>query len=162
MSVGSITGITIVVALLGVLVVGLLSYMSSLVRRAYELKVELHGEMDRGLRQIETDMDLRAKHARRDLQEEMGKLRETLKTEGERRHEDLIASVDATLDAWRAEQVKVQTANTQAVEELRQRHRVLQQELSAVNAELRRLGGGSLSGGNGNGGGGSGSSTGVL
>lgn len=139
MSAGSITGMTIIVALLGVLVVGLLTYMSSLVRRAYELKVELHGEIDRGLRQIESDIEMRSRKMRQDVHDDMGKLKEALKQGVEQRHQETLATLDGTLAAYRDQQDKALGDHARVIEDLRRRQKALQRDLETVALELGRL-----------------------
>lgn len=140
MDVGSVTGMTVIVALLGVLVVGLLTYMSALVRRAYELKVELHNEIERGLKRIEEDLEAKNRRLRREVQDDIGKSKDAIRQDNDRRYEETIGLLDGTLDAFR-EQLQTSTAEqNKAIEDLRARHATLKREMTHVNAALARHG----------------------
>ncbi|EKV28109.1 hypothetical protein C882_1110 [Caenispirillum salinarum AK4] len=140
MDVGSVTGMTVIVALLGVLVVGLLTYMSALVRRAYELKVELHNEIERGLKRIDEDLDAKNRRLKREVQDDIAKSKDAIRQDNERRHEETISLVDGTLDAFR-EQLQTTTAEqNKVIEDLRARQATLKREISHVNAALQRAG----------------------
>jgi small-conductance mechanosensitive channel len=140
MDVGSITGMTVIVALLGVLVVGLLSYMSSLVRRAYELKVELHNEIDRGLKRIEEDLDVKNRRLKREAQDDIAKSKDAIRQENDRRQEETVALLDGTLDAFREQIQAAHGDQNRAIEDLRARHATLKREIAQINQALHKHG----------------------
>lgn len=121
MNAGSVTGMTVVIALLGVLVVGLLTYMSALVRRAYELRVELHNEIERGLRRIEDDLDAKSRRLKREVQEDIGKSKDAIRQDNDRRYEETINQLYGALDAYREQLQTATVEQDKAVEELRAR-----------------------------------------
>ncbi|WP_404384521.1 hypothetical protein [Caenispirillum salinarum] len=140
MDVGSVTGMTVIVALLGVLVVGLLTYMSALVRRAYELKVELHNEIERGLKRIDEDLDAKNRRLKREVQDDIAKSKDAIRQDNERRHEETIGLVDGTLDAFREQLQTTTTEQNRVIDELRARHATLKREITHVNAALQKAG----------------------
>lgn len=139
MSAGSITAVTIIVGLLGVLVIGLLSYMSSLVRRAYELKVELRSELERGLAQMEGDIDMRSKKMRQDVQDDVTKLKNALRQDVEQRHAETLRTVNETVAAFREQQERTLADHVRAIEDLRRRHKALLHDVELVNTDVATL-----------------------
>lgn len=138
MAAESLTGFTVIIALLGVLVVGLLTYMSSLVRRAYELKVELHNEIERGLRRIEEDLDTKNRRLRREVQDDIAKSKDAIIQDNERRHDETVGIVDGTVAVLREQVESINEEQTLAIEDLRARHAALKREIAHVSAALHR------------------------
>lgn len=139
MSMSSVAGMTIALALLAVLVIGLLSYMSSLVRKAYELKVEVNALIDHRLKEVEEHMLGRGRQMRRDLQEELGKIRDGMAREAESHRQDVTAAATAQVAALRSDTEAMRAALVQALEDAGRRQRELQRTVEALQRDLVRL-----------------------
>lgn len=107
MNVIVIIGVTVGAALIIVLVIGLLSYMSSLVKSAYEIKVEIRSDMEAGLKKAEEDLTKKSKWMRQELGEDVGKMKAALEQDAERRMEAIQTKVNeaarAAADAAKAQ-----------------------------------------------------------
>ncbi len=139
MSMSSVAGMTIALALLAVLVIGLLSYMSALVRKAYELKVEVNALIDHRLKEVEEHMLGRGRQMRRDLQEELGKVRDTMAREAEAHRQDITAATAGQVSALRSDTEAMRVALLQALEDTTRRQQELQRALESLQRDVARL-----------------------
>lgn len=116
------TVILVSLALGLLLVIGgtLVSYMGSLVKNAYTLKVEIQSEMEAGLKRAEEESDKRTKWIKRDLVEEIEKLKSAVSTDNQRKFGELADEL------------------TKKVEELEQAHKRDRQEMVRVIDALRQ------------------------
>lgn len=140
MSTPSIAAVAIGLALFAVLVIGLLTYLSGLMRKAYELKVELDTKLDLRLAQIEDDVAARAKRLRKEVQEDVAKMRDGVLREAEQRGAAFAAEALDQVAVLREQADAGRAADAQAVEDLRRRHQELQRALEALRRDLVRLG----------------------
>lgn len=121
MSFLSITGVTLFIALAIVFAGSVVAYMARLVRHAYELKMELRGSLDDGLKQVNEEFDKRARAIRRDLIEEATKLREAVDTDAKRRIEEIGEGMRRDLVALQNAVVADRAVAGKAVETLSSR-----------------------------------------
>lgn len=140
----SFSSVLIVSLAAGVVLViggGLMMYMANLVKAAYELKVQMNAELDERLTKMTDDLDKKSRWIKRDLLEEIDKIKMALQTDNARKFQDLAEPVAKRLEDLeqmirheRAEWVK-------AVESDRQNITVLDQKVRAVRRDLKRLDG---------------------
>lgn len=139
MSMSSVAGMTIGLALLAVLVIGLLTYMSALVRKAYELKVELNAVLDRRLAEIEEEAAGRSKKIRREVLDDVAKLKDQVARDAERLSAEAAAGAVAQIADLRRDREAARLAQAQAIDDLRRRQMDLQRALEAVGRDLARM-----------------------
>jgi hypothetical protein len=120
MSFWTVILVSLVLGLLLVIGGTLVSYMGSLVKNAYTLKVEIQAEMEAGLKRAEEESDKRTKWIKRDLVEEIDKLKSAVSTDNQRKFAELADEL------------------TKKVEELEQAHKRDRQEMVRVIDALRQ------------------------
>lgn len=134
MSFGAIAGITLTIALVLVVGVALMSYVSSLVKNAYQIKVELRADVENAIARMEAEMDRRSKALRKELGDEAGQMRDAVRQDIERRLKDMEDRLQKTTHelqgASRTEKV--------ALVEMQRRLKDLETDLAAVKGELAR------------------------
>ncbi|MEW5728174.1 MAG: hypothetical protein AB1918_10150 [Pseudomonadota bacterium] len=98
---GFSTVIVIALAAGVVLVIGggLMVYMSNLVRSAYELKVQINTEVEERLTKMGDDLDKKARWIKRDLLEEIEKIKTALQMDSARRIGELTEPLLKQLEA---------------------------------------------------------------
>lgn len=118
---------------------GLMMYMANLVRNAYELKVQINAEVDERLTKMADDLDKKSRWIKRDLLEEIEKIKVSLQTDNARKFQELaepvvrrVEEMDELLRRERAEWVK-------AVESDRQNITMLDTKIRGLRRDLRRL-----------------------
>ena len=77
---------------------GLIMYMSNLVKSAYDLKVQLKTDLDDRLNKISEDLDKKSKWIKRDLLEEIEKIRSALNADTTRRWDEMTGPILQRLD----------------------------------------------------------------
>lgn len=102
---GFSTVIVIALAAGVVLVIGggLMVYMSNLVRSAYELKVQINTEVEERLTKMGDDLDKKARWIKRDLLEEIEKIKTALQMDSARRIGELTEPLLKQLEALEAQ-----------------------------------------------------------
>ncbi|KAF0118236.1 MAG: hypothetical protein FD149_813 [Rhodospirillaceae bacterium] len=93
MSFFSITAVTLLIALLIMFAITMVAYMSSLVKNAYQLKIELRADLEDGLNKVEEATEKQMRMIKRELLDEIGKIRTNLENDVGRRLTELNASV---------------------------------------------------------------------
>ncbi|MBF0307475.1 MAG: hypothetical protein HQL41_17725, partial [Alphaproteobacteria bacterium] len=80
----------------GVLIIGggLMMYMGSLVKSAYQIKVEIRSEMEQGIRRLEEDIDKKSKWIKRDLIEEIDKMKAAVQTDNTKRFNEFLDTIN--------------------------------------------------------------------
>ncbi|MBF0095248.1 MAG: hypothetical protein HQL34_12005, partial [Alphaproteobacteria bacterium] len=63
----SLAGVALLIAFVAVFAVVVVSYMSSLVKNAYQIKIEIRSEMEDGLRRMSDDSEKWVRMTKRDL-----------------------------------------------------------------------------------------------
>ncbi len=116
MSFAALMGIALAIGIVTILGIALVSYMSSLARSAYELKVEMRKDLDDGIRRVEAEMVKQTKWARGDLMAEVERTRAAMLEDLGRRQQDIQAASTAEIQkreaAWTAERETLSTALT--------------------------------------------------
>lgn len=118
---------------------GLVMYMANLVKSAYELKVQINAEVEERLTKMGDDLDKKSRWIKRDLLEEIEKIKVAMQTDNQRKIGELadplhhkLAEIETLLKAERAEWVK-------AVESDRQNITSLDTRLKAVRRDLKKV-----------------------
>jgi hypothetical protein len=71
----TVTVVIFIVALVGVFAVALIVYLSSLVKSAYQIKVEMRNDLEEGLRRADDELNKRSRWIKRELLEEIEKIK---------------------------------------------------------------------------------------
>jgi hypothetical protein len=100
MSFAAVLGLTLVLVTVIVLGITLVTYLSSLARSAYELKVELRREMEDGMKRIEAETLRQTKFARGELMTEIERCRTATNDDIERRHAEYQTGAIAREALW--------------------------------------------------------------
>lgn len=128
-------GIAVMVLLLG----SLLVYMSQLVRNAYQIKIELQAELESGLGRIDDEAEKKLKWLKRDVFDEVEKVRANLGADSALRTSELQESLTRRLqereDQWKRDRGDLIKIIEQQREEIRQ----LDQKVRALRRDLRRV-----------------------
>ncbi|OAN66991.1 hypothetical protein [Magnetospirillum moscoviense] len=114
---------------------GLMMYMANLVRSAYEIKVQINSEVEERLSKMGEDLDKKSKWIKRDLLEDIDRVKTNLFTENSSKLNDITAPLLGRIEALE-QGLKAERAEWQkAVEADRA-------TIAALEARLRRGGGG--------------------
>lgn len=138
MSFGAVAGITITIALILIMGVGLMSYVSSLVKNAYQIKVELRNDVESAIARMDTEMDRRGRALRKELGDDAAKLRDSVQQDNDRRIKEIEDRLQKTLQdlntAGRDEKAATQTA----LADMRRRLKTLESDVVAIKTDLSR------------------------
>ena len=124
---------------------GLMMYMANLVKSAYEIKVQINSDVEDRLTKMGEDLDKKSRWIKRDLLEEIEKIKTALHTDNARKIDEmtgpLLAKVEgfeALLRNERAEWVKAIEADRAAISALDHRFKAApkKKEEPAKPAEL--------------------------
>lgn len=131
--------LTIGIAMMVLLLGSLLVYMSQLVRNAYQIKIELQAELDTGLSRIDNEAEKKLKWLKRDVFDEVEKVRANLGAESTLRTGELQEALNRRLqereDLWKRDRGELIKVIEQQREEIRQ----LDQKVRALRRDLRRV-----------------------
>lgn len=101
---------------------GLMMYMANLVKSAYEIKVQINTEVEERLTKMGEDLDKKSRWIKRDLLEEIEKIKAALQTDNARKMEELTGSLRQKVDGFesllhneRVEWVKAVDMDRQAI-----------------------------------------------
>lgn len=107
---------------------GLMMYMGNLVKSAYEIKVQINTDVDDRLTKMAEDLDKKSRWIKRDLLEEIEKIKAAVQSDNARKLEELAGPLVARLEAFeqhlaneRAEWVKAVEADRTAIAALETR-----------------------------------------
>lgn len=110
---------------------GLMMYMANLVKSAYEIKVQINTDVEERLTKMGEDLDKKSRWIKRDLLEEIDKIKTALQTDNARKMEELsapllakIEGLEGQLRAERAEWVKAVEADRAVIASLDSRLKV--------------------------------------
>lgn len=81
---------------------GLVMYMANLVHSAYELKVQINTEVDERLNRMAEEMDKKSRWIKRDLLEEIEKIKIALQTDNARKIQELSAPLLQRIEEYDA------------------------------------------------------------
>jgi hypothetical protein len=71
----TVTIVIFIVALIGVFAVALIVYLSSLVKSAYQIKIEMRNDLEEGLKRADEELNKRSRWIKRELLEEIEKIK---------------------------------------------------------------------------------------
>lgn len=71
----TVTVVIFIVALIGVFAVALIVYLSSLVKSAYQIKIEMRNDLEEGLKRADEELNKRSRWIKRELLEEIEKIK---------------------------------------------------------------------------------------
>ncbi len=125
----TLMGIALAIGTAVILGIALVSYMSSLARSAYELKVEMRKDLDDGIKHVETEMIKQTKWARGDLMAEVERTRTAMLEDLARRQQEVEAAFAAELKKRDETRAAEHEALTTAVADLGERVALLEQRL---------------------------------
>lgn len=101
---------------------GLMMYMANLVKSAYEIKVQINTDVEDRLTKMGEDLDKKSRWIKRDLLEEIEKIKIAIQTDNTRKLEELTGPLLAKVDGFqtllhneRAEWVKAIEADRAAI-----------------------------------------------
>lgn len=118
MSFAAVLGITLILVIVVVLGIALVTYLSSLARSAYELKVELRRDLEEGMKRVEAESTRQTKWARGELMAEIERCRAATTEDLERRQADAQLGVLQREETWRQERAALEATVAQLEERL--------------------------------------------
>ncbi len=121
---------------------GLMVYMGNLVRSAYELKVQINTEVEDRLTKMGDDLDKKARWIKRDLLEEIDKIKTALQTDNARKIAELsepllhqLQALETQLRDERGQLAKAIESNREGLTALDGRLKTLQRKFDRKDAE---------------------------
>jgi len=118
----SIVIIAFVIGAVAVIGIAIVSYMSSLVKNAYEIKIEMRKDLDDGLKLAQSEMVKASKSIRAELSNEAERTRNNLLEDLKRRFEETQSSLTAELkkrdEAWEEERDQLLDTISKLTEQL--------------------------------------------
>lgn len=81
---------------------GLMMYMANLVKSAYEIKVQINTDVEDRLTKMGEDLDKKSRWIKRDLLEEIEKIKTALQTDNARKIEEMTGPLLARVEAFEA------------------------------------------------------------
>jgi len=122
---------------------GLMMYMANLVRSAYEIKVQINNDVDERLGKMAEDLDKKSKWIKRDLLEELDKIKVAFATENATKVNALsepllkkVEMVEQMLRDERTEWVKAVEADRQSIAALDGKVKVMRRDLKRVEERV--------------------------
>lgn len=134
MSMSSVVIISLAAAVILIVGGGLMMYMADLVKNAYELKVQITADVDSRLSKMTEDIDKKSRWIKRDLIEEIEKIKAALETENIRRFEALALPLNNSVETFDAQIKRDRIEWSAAIE----RDRILIAQLDDRIEGLRR------------------------
>ncbi len=141
-----ISSILIISLAAGVVLVvggGVMMYMANLVKSAYEIKVQINSDVDERLTKIGDDLDKKSRWIKRDLIEEIEKIRVALATDNARKFQELTEPLTKRLDGLeqmlhgeRGEWVKAVEADRHLLGDVDGRIKALRRDIKRVEDRL--------------------------
>ncbi|MDO8606830.1 MAG: hypothetical protein Q7R40_09870 [Phaeospirillum sp.] len=138
----SMTSVLIVAFAAGVVLIvggGLVMYMAGLVKSAYELKVQINADIDERLGKMTEDLDKKSRWIKRDLLEEIEKIKAALESDNARKFQELgepvlkrIEELDQIIRKERGEWIK-------AIESDRENLTKLDAKIGGLRRDIKRL-----------------------
>jgi predicted transcriptional regulator len=118
---------------------GLMMYMANLVRNAYELKVQINSDIDERLGKIAEELDKKCRWIKRDVLEELEKIKLGLETDNSRKFNDLAEPVVKRIEELDALVRKERDEWVKAVESDRQNITTLDTKVRTLRRDIKRL-----------------------
>ena len=139
MSMSAILLISLAAAVVLVVGGGLMMYMSNLVRNAYDLKVQINSDMESLFKIVSDDVEKRAKWVKRDLIEEIDKIRANLVQTNAHAMQEMADPLLRRVDAMDLAMKKERADMVAALEESRQQIAGLESKIAQLRKDLRRF-----------------------
>jgi hypothetical protein len=95
MSFLTIAMVALIIGLVVVFAVALVGYLSSLVKNAYQIKVEMRADLEEGLKKMDDELNKRSKWLKREMIEEMEKIKAGMTTETAKRQVEMGEQLNA-------------------------------------------------------------------
>jgi len=133
----SVALISLVIGLFLVIGGALVVYMGSLVKSAYEIKVEIQSDLEAGLKKIEEETEKKIRWIKRDVVEEVDKIKSGMASDNQRRLAELTENLGSRVAALEAAQKQGQPEFSKALEALRQDIISLDQRTKAMRREQK-------------------------
>lgn len=114
---------------------GLMVYMGNLVRSAYEIKVQINTEVEERLTKMGEDLDKKSRWIKRDLLEEIGKIKEAMQVDNARKIGELADPLVKRIEALESLVKSSHTDLVKAIESDRASIAALDQKMKAVRAQ---------------------------
>lgn len=134
----SIAVITIAIAVVLVIGLALLSYVSSLVKSAYQIRVDMRSDLDSGLKRLDEEMRQKSRWMRTEVGEDVAKMKQAL----ERETEERLSTIQAEFQAAVRQMDTASRGDTATLhDQLAQAHHriaALEQDLRALKDEAAR------------------------
>ncbi len=122
---------------------GVMMYMANLVKSAYEIKVQISSDVDERLTKMGEDIDKKSRWIKRELAEEIDKIRVSLTTESAKKFQEmaepLLKQVEALEQAVRSERtewVKAVDTDRQSLTEVDGRIRAVRRDIKRIEERL--------------------------
>jgi polyhydroxyalkanoate synthesis regulator phasin len=122
---------------------GIMMYMANLVKSAYEIKVQINADVDERLSKMAEDLDKKSKWIKRDLMEEIDKIKTGLETQANRRFQEMseplakqAEDIELLFRAERTEWVKAIDTDRQTIAGLDSRIRALRRDIKRLEEKL--------------------------
>lgn len=133
----SITLIGLVAGLILVIGGALVVHMGSLVKNAYELKVEIKSDVEEGQKRIEAEVDKRLKWIKHDLIEDLEKSKAAIETTTQRQLSESLLAMDKRLAELTEGLAKDRADYGKVLEGLRTDIMVLDQRIKNLRRETK-------------------------
>lgn len=116
---------------------GLLMYMAQLVKNAYELKIQINSEVDERLTKMTEDLDKKSRWIKRDLIEEIEKIKIAMETSNAQKFAELTEPFNKRLEAMEETLRKDKAEWTKALNEDREVIKALDAKLGIIRREFK-------------------------
>jgi hypothetical protein len=116
---------------------GLMMYMAQLVKNAYELKVQINSEVDERLTKMAEDLDKKSRWIKRDLIEEIEKIKIAMETSNAQKFTELTEPFNKRLEAMEETLRKDKAEWTKALNEDREVIKALDAKLGVIRREFK-------------------------
>jgi len=138
MSMSSVVIISLAAAVILIIGGGLVMYMANLVKNAYELKVQIASDVDARMGKMAEDLDKKSRWIKRDLIEEIEKIKAAVETENIRKFEALALPLNNSVESFDAQIRRDRSEWTAAIEHDRALIAQLEDQIESLRAELKR------------------------
>ncbi|PKU25869.1 hypothetical protein CWS72_04755 [Telmatospirillum siberiense] len=115
----------------------LVIYMGSLVKSAYQLKIEIKGDVEEAFRRLEGDVEKKIRKVKHELVEEVDKIKVALQTDNQRKISEMLDGFSKRLSACETALASDRTEIGTVLEGLRRDVTVLDQRLRFVRREQK-------------------------
>ena len=118
---------------------GIMMYMANLVKSAYEIKVQINADVDERLSKMAEDLDKKSKWIKRDLLEEIDKIKTGLETQSNRRFQDMAEPLTKQAEVVEQMFLKERTEWIKEIEADRQSIVSLDSRVRALRRDIKRM-----------------------